>query len=95
MPKLRADLKKKGFIITGGGGGMAEEYIRGAGPGTLGGTYVDITAVNEETGATIRVQTIDTLANGSPTPRETAAAERIRRAFPNDTLVLIPKRSAQ
>ena len=93
--EIAADLKKKGFIITGGGGGMAEEYIRGAGPGTLGGTYVDITAVNEETGATIRVQTIDTLANGSPTPRETAAAERIRRAFPNDTLVLIPKRSAQ
>src|SRR5580692_4893866 len=76
--EIAADLRGKGYIITGGGGVRPEEYIRGAGPGTQGSIYVDITAVNKETGATIRVQTIDTLADGSPTQREAAAAARIR-----------------
>jgi hypothetical protein len=93
--EIAADLRGKGYIITGGGGVRPEEYIRGAGPGTQGSIYVDITAVNKETGATIRVQTIDTLADGSPTQREAAAATRIRAAFPNDTLTLVPKRSAR
>jgi len=93
--EIAADLRGKGYIITGGGGVRPEEYIRGAGPGTQGSIYVDITAVNKETGATIRVQTIDTLADGSPTQREAAAAARIRAAFPNDTLTLVPKRSAR
>jgi hypothetical protein len=53
---------------------------------------VDITAQNNATGAITRVQTIDTLANGSPTAQEAAAAARIQSAFPNDTLQLIPKR---
>jgi filamentous hemagglutinin len=56
-----------------------------------GGTYVDITAIDKETGAVTRVQTIGTLADGSPTPREAAAAARIRAKYPNDTLILIPK----
>ena len=93
--EIAADLRGKGYIITGGGGVRPEEYIRGAGPGTQGSIYVDITAVNKETGATIRVQTIDTLADGSPTQREAAAAARIRAAFPNDTLNLVPKRSTR
>ena len=75
------------------GGGLPEEYIRGPGPGTQGSTFVDITAVNNETGATTRIQTIDTLADGSPTAREAAAAARIRDAFPNDRLILIPKKT--
>ena len=93
--EIAADLRGKGYIITGGGGVRPEEYIRGAGPGTQGSIYVDITAVNKETGATIRVQTIDTLADGSPTQREAAAAARIRAGFPNDTLTLVPKRNAR
>jgi hypothetical protein len=93
--EIAADLKKKGFIITGGGGVAPEEYIRGAGPGTRGGVFVDITAMDKETGAFVRVQTIDTLADGNPTPREVAAAARIRAAYPNDRLMLIPKRSAR
>ena len=41
---------------------------------------------------TIRVQTISTLADGvTPTAAEAAAAARIRAAFPNDQLWLIPK----
>jgi hypothetical protein len=89
---IAADLKDRGYVITGGGGVESEEYIPGPGPRGLGGTYVDITAVNPETGAVTRVQTIDTLADGSPTPREAAAADRIRAKYPNDTLILIPKR---
>jgi pyruvate/2-oxoglutarate dehydrogenase complex dihydrolipoamide acyltransferase (E2) component len=93
--EIAADLKEEGFIITGGGGEAPEEYIRGAGPGTRGSIFVDITAINKETGAVTRVQTIDTLADGSPTPREAATAARIRAAYPNDTLILVPKRSAR
>jgi hypothetical protein len=93
--EIAADLQKQGFIITGGGGEAAEEYIRGAGPGTRGSVFVDITAINKETGKVTRVQTIDTLANGNPTPREAAAADKIRAAYPNDTLILIPKRGAR
>jgi hypothetical protein len=93
--EIAAALQKQGFIITGGGGEAAEEYIRGAGPGTRGGTFVDITAINKETGAVTRVQTIDTLADGNPTPREAAAAAKIRASYPNDILILIPKRSAR
>jgi filamentous hemagglutinin len=89
---IAADLKDKGYTIIGGGGEKPEEYIRGPGPHGLGGTFVDVTAVNKETGAVTRVQTIDTLADGSPTPREAAAAARIRAKYPNDTLILIPKR---
>jgi RHS repeat-associated protein len=88
---IAADLESQGYAIIGGGGRLAEEYIPGAGPGTRGSTYVDITAQHNTTGAITRVQTIDTLANGSPTAREAAAAARIQSAFPNDTLQLIPK----
>jgi hypothetical protein len=93
--EIAADLKNEGFIITGGGGEAPEEYIRGAGPGTRGSIFVDITAINKETGAVTRVQTIDTLADGNPTPREAATAARIRAAYPSDTLILVPKRSAR
>ena len=91
--EIAAELEQNGFRISHGGGQRPEEYIPGSGPGTLGGTYVDITAVNPETGAVTRVQTIDTLADGRPTPREAAAADRIRAKFPNDVLILVPKRS--
>jgi hypothetical protein len=89
---IRAELENENFTVI-HGGGLPEEYIPGPGPGTQGGTFVDITAVNNETGATTRIQTIDTLADGSPTAREAAAAARIRYAFPNDRLILIPKKT--
>jgi RHS repeat-associated protein len=88
---IAADLQSQGYTITRGGGLFPEEYIPGIGPGTRGSTYVDITAQHGVTGETLRVQTIDALANGSPTAREAAAAARIKSAFPNDTLQLIPK----
>ena len=87
--QLARDLIDQGYTITGGAGRASEEYIAGAGPGTTGGTFVDITGTNGT--STIRIQTINTLANGAPTSAEAAAAARIRAAFPNDQLILIPK----
>jgi filamentous hemagglutinin len=86
---IAGQLESEGYTVTGGGGRAPEEYIPGSGPGTRGGTYVDITATNGN--STVRVQTIDTYANGQATAREAAAAQRIRNAFPNDILRLIPK----
>ena len=91
--EIAAELEDQGYTITDGGGEEEEEYIPGEGPGTKGSTYVDITAVNKTTGETVRVQTVDTLADGiTPTPRERAAIARIRKEFPNDELRIIPKR---
>jgi hypothetical protein len=87
--------EKEGLKVTNGDDEGPEEYIPGDGPGTKGSTYVDITAKDPKTGRTVRVQTIDTLADGkTPTPREQAATDRIRKAFPHDELRIIPKRKA-
>ena len=86
---IASDLESQGYTITGGAGRASEEWIPGLGGGTTGGTFVDITATNGA--STIRIQTINTLASGAPTPAEAAAAARIRAAFPNDQLILIPK----
>ncbi len=68
----------------------SEEWIPGPGGGKDGGTFVDITVTRGS--RTIRVQTIDTFGDGvTPTPREAAAAARIRAQFPGDELRLIPK----
>lgn len=84
-----ADTKEFGAFK--GDGAAPEEYLRGIGPGTQGGTYVDFAAIRLD-GSVVRVQTIDTLADGiTPTAREAAAAARIRATKPNDTLILIPK----
>jgi filamentous hemagglutinin len=92
MPRLPL-ISKLGVIESHYGAGGNEEYIPGAGPGTQGSTFVDITAVNDTTGKTVRVQTVDTLADGvTPTPREQAAIVRIREKYPDDELWIIPKR---
>ena len=83
-------LESQGYTITGGAGRASEEWIPGASGGTKGGTFVDITATNGAN--TIRIQTVTTTSNGvTPTAGEMAAAARIRTAFPNDQLQLIPK----
>jgi hypothetical protein len=88
---LALDYQNQGYNVTFGGGFRREEYIGGSGPGNRGGTFVDLTVVSRD-GRTIRIQTVDTLSDGiTPTPREAAAAARIRAAFPNDELRLIPK----
>ena len=85
-------LELSGYRITGGGGRGPEERIPGPDGTPKGGTYVDITARNEQ--ETIRVQTVTTLADGkTPTPNEQAAATRIKQAFPKDKLFIIPKQN--
>jgi|GEM_PF-1756731 len=85
---LAEQLIGEGFTIIGGGARAPEEFIRGS--DGLGNTFVDITATNGS--SVIRIQTVSTLADGvTLTAFEEAAAARIRRAFPNDILILIPK----
>jgi len=87
-------LENSGYKVTNGAGRGPEEWIPGPKGGTEGGTFVDVTA--KKGGATIRIQTITTLADGkTPTPAEQAAAARIRQAFPKDKLYLIPKQVQQ
>ncbi|MCI0392743.1 MAG: DUF4157 domain-containing protein [Acidobacteria bacterium] len=88
--KLATELENQDYKITGGAGRAPEEWIPGPGGGTEGGSFVDITAKKGQ--STVRIQTVTTLADGvTPTPDEAAAAARIRAAFPNDKLTLIPK----
>lgn len=87
---IATQLEDQNFTVTNGAGRAKEQWIPGPGGGTKGGTWVDITATNGN--STVRVQTVDMMADGvTPTLREQAAAARIRQAFPNDTLILIPK----
>jgi RHS repeat-associated protein len=86
---VAAELENRGWKITGGGGMFKEEYLPGP-TGRLGSNYVDITAMKN--GHTLRINTIDTLADGvTPTAREAAAAAAIRAKTPGEHLLLIPK----
>jgi filamentous hemagglutinin len=87
---LATALEDADYTVTGGAGRAPEEWFAGPGGGTKGGTFVDITGTNGT--STIRIQTISTMGDGvTPTWVETAAANRIRVKFPNDTLILVPK----
>jgi RHS repeat-associated protein len=91
IAEVADELEARGWTIIGGGGRRPEEYIGGP-SGVLGSSYVDITAAKG--GRTLRVNTIDTLADGiTPTARETANAARIRAQKKGDHLLLVPKRS--
>ena len=87
--RLAIYLNGKGWTIRNGEGMAREERIPPSGGGRNGETWVDITA--EKNGTTLRIQTVGTLANGAPTPRELNAASRIRAAFPSDKVLLVPK----
>lgn len=87
---VAAEMESRGWTITGGGGRLPEEYLAGPGGGRLGSSFPDITATMN--GRTLRVNTIDTYANGlTPTAREAANAARIRAQTPGDHLLLVPK----
>jgi hypothetical protein len=89
---VASTLQDKGWEITGGGGVKPEEYIPGPGNARRGSSYPDITA--EKNAKTLRVNTVDTRADGvTPSTREANNAARIRIQKPNDTLILIPKPS--
>jgi hypothetical protein len=87
--EIATELESQGYRIIGGAGRGPEEWIPGPGGRRLGGTFVDITATNGAT--TIRVQTVSTSRSGALTADEANAAARIRAAFPNDILRLVPK----
>jgi hypothetical protein len=83
-------MESRGWAITGGGGRLPEEYLPGPGGGRLGSSFPDITATKN--GRTLRVNTIDTLADGiTPTTREAANAARIRTQTRGDHMILVPK----
>ena len=84
------EMERRGFEITGGGNKLPEEYLPGPGGGRKGSSFPDITATKN--GRTVRVNTVDTRANGiTPTTREARNAARIRQQTPGDHLILIPK----
>jgi hypothetical protein len=86
---IAGKLKQHGWDITHGGGEGPEEYIPGLN-GRKGSSYPDITATKN--GKTLRVNTIDTRADGvTPTTREANSATRIRSQKPDDKLILVPK----
>ena len=82
-------MKSSEFPECFGDGAGDEEFIPGNLPGsTKGSTWVDFTARRAD-GSAVRIQTVDTLADGvTPTAMERAAADRIRAAFPDDKLIL-------
>lgn len=85
-------LENSGYTIIGGAGVLKEEYLPGPNGARKGSNYVDITA--EKDGAIIRINTVDTYADGSPTKREAKAAASINQKTPNDReIILIPKGS--
>lgn len=87
---VATEMESRGWNITHGGGRFPEEYLPGPGGGRLGSSFPDITATKN--GRTLRVNTIDTRANGiTPTTREAANAARIRSQTPGDHLLLVPK----
>jgi RHS repeat-associated protein len=90
--KIAGKLEQHGMEITGGGGRAPETFLPGAGPGTKGGNFKDITAVRD--GEVLHVNTVSTLADGvTPTAQEAAAAAEIRAKLgPGERLILVPKK---
>lgn len=87
---ISAELVRRGYTITGGGDRLPEEYIAGPGGARKGASHPDITATKD--GKTIRVNTVDTLADGvTPNRREATNAARIR-AQTGEHLLLVPKK---
>ena len=67
-------MESRGYEITGGGGKRRdgrtppEEHLKGPGGKNKGGSFPDITA--QKDGRTVRVNTVDTNADGKPDKRE-------------------------
>ena len=81
-------LKEHGYTIIGGGGMHQEEYLPGPNSGHRGSNYVDVTAIKGS--ETIRINTVDVCADGTPTVRENNAAISINQKT-GGNIILIPK----
>jgi hypothetical protein len=89
VAEVAGELESRGWTITHGGGRGPEEYLPGPGGARTGASYPDITATRN--GTTLRVNTVDTLADGlTMTQREKANAARIR-AQTGEHLLTVPK----
>ena len=89
VDKVGTEMEKRGWTITHGGGRAPEEYLPGPGGARKGSSYPDITATKDD--KTLRVNTIDTRANGiTPTTREATNADRIRTQT-GEHVLLVPK----
>jgi RHS repeat-associated protein len=87
---IAAEMESRGWTIAYGGGRLPEEYLPGPGRSRTGSSFPDITATKN--GRTLRVNTVDTYADGvTPTAREATNAARIRSQIPGDHLLLVPK----
>jgi hypothetical protein len=90
VEEIAAELTKRGWTVV-RGGGLSEEFIAGPAGGRLGSAYPDITVTKN--GRVLRINTVDTLADGiTPTPYELANAAKIRALRPGEHLILIPKK---
>lgn len=86
---VASEMEKRGWKITGGGGRRPEEYLPGPGGSRRGSSYPDITATKN--GKTLRVNTVDTRADGvTLTTREATNAARIRTQT-GEHVLTIPK----
>ena len=90
VKEVANEMENRGYEVTGGGGKRPEEHLPGPEGKAKGGSYPDITATKD--GRTVRINTVDTKADGTPTNREAANAARIRQQTPSDHLLLIPKK---
>ena len=89
VDQVATEMERRGWTIKHGGGRGPEEYLPGPGGARKGSSYPDITATKN--GRTLRVNTVDTYADGvTPTAREATNAARIR-AQTGEHLLLIPK----
>ncbi len=94
-PKTQALDKELAGVFKGigyeliGGAGKSQEYIPGPGGGVTGSCRPDVTL--RRGNLKIRIQTVDVDSKGKIKQRELDNAEKIRSAFPNDILILIPK----
>jgi RHS repeat-associated protein len=90
---VATEMERRGWTITNGGSGnrnFPEEYLPGPNGGRKGSSFPDITATKN--GKTLRVNTVDTRADGiTPTTREANNAARIR-AQTGEHVLLIPKK---
>lgn len=91
---VATEMESRGWTITHGGGpsrGLKEEYLPGPNGSRKGSSYPDITATKN--GKTLRVNTVDTYADGvTPTAREATNAARIRSQIgAGEHILLIPK----
>ncbi len=82
-------------LIAGGGGGRGEEYLSAVKGTTRGSAYPDITLRNPQTGEMLRINTVDTYADGiTATAREAANGVKIQGLKPDEALLLVPKPKA-